>query len=113
MTNALSLSERNMQWYLDHWTAGPDEQEAPWFGWLSNRIPVYDDTLNLKTNVHVRGADLRPLIRVQRGAHQLARDVVHRPGAVDRGAVLGEARRVVRVTSLRDDDLAQLRDRGR
>jgi len=70
----VSLSEQNMQWYLDNWTAEPDEQEKPWFGWLSNRIPVYEDTLNLKTNVYVRGSNQRPLIDVEPGSHQLARD---------------------------------------
>ncbi len=69
-----SLSKTNMEWYLANWEAAPSEQEASWFGWLSNRIPVYEDTLNLKVDVHVRGENLRPLIEVQRDAHQLARD---------------------------------------
>lgn len=70
----VSLSASNMEWYLANWTAGPDDQEAPWFGWLSNRIPVYEETLNLKTNVHLRGNELRPAIEIQRGVHQLGRD---------------------------------------
>lgn len=69
-----SLSETNFGWLVDHWTAGPDEQGEPWFGWLSNRIPVYEDTLNLKTDVHLRGEGLRPLIEVQPSDHPLARD---------------------------------------
>src|SRR5579863_8974833 len=32
-----------------------DNQEAgPFFGWVSNRLALYPDTLKLKTNVHVR-----------------------------------------------------------
>ena len=72
-----SLSETNFEWLLDHWTAGSDEQGEPWFGWLSNRIPVYEETLNLKTNVHLRGEDLRPLIEVQPSDHSLSRDQHH------------------------------------
>jgi hypothetical protein len=70
----VSLSETNFEWLTDHWTAGPEDQEGPWFGWLSNRIPVYDDTLNLKTNVRLRGDALRPLIEVLPSDHPLARD---------------------------------------
>jgi len=69
-----SLSETNFAWLLDHWTAGAAAQGTPWFGWLSSQIPVYPDTLNLKTSVHLRGRELRPLIEVQSGHHPLARD---------------------------------------
>jgi hypothetical protein len=69
-----SLSETNFRWLLDHWTAGAAEQGTPWFGWLSSHIPAYTDTLSLKTNVHLRGGELRPLIEVQRTDHPLARD---------------------------------------
>lgn len=70
----VSLSETNFNWLLEHWTAGPEEQGEPWFGWLSNRIPVYDDTLNLKTNVRLRGDGLRPLVEVEPSDHPLSRD---------------------------------------
>ena len=33
-----SLSEPNFQWYVDHPDADADDQDAPWFGWLSNSI---------------------------------------------------------------------------
>jgi hypothetical protein len=70
----VSLSESNFNWYVDHPEADEEEQGEPWFGWLSNRIPVYRDTLNLKTNVCLGGDRWRPSIRVQPTDHPLARD---------------------------------------
>ena len=86
----VSLSETNFDRYAQDPSAGPDEQGGePWFGWLSNRIPVYDDTLNLKTNVYLRGRALRPLIEVQRSDHQLSRDL-HDGITLERAHALGE-----------------------
>jgi hypothetical protein len=48
--------------------------QGPWFGWLSNRLPVYPDTLGLPADVTPREPDLRPLIRLQAGDHPLVRD---------------------------------------
>jgi hypothetical protein len=70
----VSLSEANFDFYRDLPDAGADDQSEPWFGWLSNRIPPYDDTLNLKTRVHLRGEGLRPCIEVQPSDHALSRD---------------------------------------
>ena len=84
-----SLSETNFRWLLDHWTAGAAEQGAAWFGWLSSQIPVYPDTLTLKTNVHLRGRELRPLIELQRTDHPLARDQ-HEGITLARARELGE-----------------------
>lgn len=85
-----SLSETNFDWLVEHWTAGPEEQGEPWFGWLSNRIPVYDETLNLKTSVHLRGESLRPTIHVQPSQHPLSRDL-HEGITLRRARELGEA----------------------
>ena len=85
----VSLSEVNFNRYLEDPSAGREQQDEPWFGWLSNRIPVYDDTLNLKTNVHLRGETLRPLIEVQRCDHPLSRDL-HDGITLSRAHELGE-----------------------
>jgi len=69
-----SLSASNFNWLVEHWDAGPDEQGKSWFGWLSSVIPIYPDTLNLKTNVILRGESLRPRIEVQPSDHPLAQD---------------------------------------
>src|SRR5262249_4246584 len=50
------------------------EDEAPYFGWFSNRIPGYADTLNLKTNVHLRPYPTRPRIELEPADHQLSID---------------------------------------
>jgi hypothetical protein len=70
----VSLSERNFTWYTEHPEAGTAEQGDPWFGWLSNSIPVYPETLSLKTAVDLRGGVLRPRIRVEPTDHPLSLD---------------------------------------
>lgn len=47
-------------------------QEPPYFGWFSNRIWQYPDTLNLKCNVISREPGLRPCIELQPTDHPLA-----------------------------------------
>ena len=69
-----SLSERNFDWLLEHWDADAAAQGEPWFGWLSNNVPVYPDTLNLKTNVVLQGPQLRPSSTLQATDHPLAVD---------------------------------------
>jgi hypothetical protein len=36
---------------------------GPWFGWLSNRLPGYPDTLNLRTHLHLRASGWRSFSR--------------------------------------------------
>jgi hypothetical protein len=48
--------------------------EDEWFGWLSNEIPVYGNTLGLPTTVRLREPDLRPIVEIEPGDHPLARD---------------------------------------
>ena len=69
-----SLSERNFHWYVENFEADAEAQGGPWFGWLSNKAPVYPETLNLKTSVHLRGEELRPAVVVQPVDHPLAAD---------------------------------------
>ncbi len=45
---------------------------GPFFGWLNTQLPFYDDTLNLKTMVHLRDDGLRPLIELEPTQHPLA-----------------------------------------
>ena len=44
---------------------------GPFFGWLSNRFPHYPETLNLKTNVHVRQR-MRTAVELEPTDHPLA-----------------------------------------
>ena len=68
-----SLSEASFDEVVEIQKHDDNGEAGPWFGWLSNRIPVYPDTLNLKTRVHHRPG-LRPLIEVEPGEHPLSRD---------------------------------------
>ena len=70
-----SLSEASFAELMEVQERDDGREAGPWFGWLSNRIPVYPDTLNLETAVHYRPG-LRPVIEVKPGEHPLARDVV-------------------------------------
>jgi hypothetical protein len=70
----VSLSERNFKWYVENFEADAEAQKEPWFGWLSNKVPVYPETLSLMTDVHLRGEGLRPSIVVQPTDHPLAVD---------------------------------------
>jgi len=69
-----SLSELSFDEVVEVQERDDANKAGPWFGWLSNRIPVYPDTLNLATQVQYRPG-LRPIIEIQPGDHPLARDV--------------------------------------
>ena len=68
-----SLSEVSFEQVLEVQERDEGKEVGPWFGWLSNRIPVYPDTLNLETLVHYREG-LRPVIEIKPGDHPLTRD---------------------------------------
>ena len=53
--------------------------EGPYFGWLSNSVPGYPETLNLKTHVRFRENMLRPTIELEPTEHPLA---VHQRGGI-------------------------------
>lgn len=68
-----SLSEASFEEVLEIQERDDGSEAGPWFGWLSNRIPVYPDTLNMPTRVHYRPA-LRPIVEIKPGEHPLAQD---------------------------------------
>ncbi len=47
-------------------------EEPPYFGWFSSRVPVYPDTLLLKTRVHSREVGIAPYIELEPTQHPLA-----------------------------------------
>jgi hypothetical protein len=69
-----SLSQQNYQRYVALWDAPIPEGEGPYFGWLSNRIPFYPDTLNLKVAVHLHDSGERPHLELEPTDHPLAID---------------------------------------
>jgi len=69
----VSLSETNFQRYRET-LRRPADASGPYFGWFCNRLPGYPDTLGLKSHVHFRPANLRPLIELEQTEHPLAID---------------------------------------
>src|SRR4051812_47603146 len=68
----VSLSEENFVRALDLWHEPARAQEPPYFGWLSTRLPVYPETLELKTHVHTREVGKRPRIELEPTDHPLS-----------------------------------------
>jgi len=66
----VSLSEKSFARYLDTWD-DPDESDS-YFGWFCNRLPYYEDTINLKTQVRPRRGGIRPFLELERSGHLLA-----------------------------------------
>jgi hypothetical protein len=68
----VSLSEVNFRRYMEMYRLDPPESEGPYFGWLSNRLPGYPETLSLKTHVHLQKSGRRPRIELEPTDHLLA-----------------------------------------
>lgn len=74
----VSLSPANFERYRAGFETDPPEGEGPYFGWFSNRIEPYPETLNLKTKVHLQRGGARPVLELEPTDHPLA--VHHREG---------------------------------
>jgi len=68
----VSLSPANFECAVAHWDDPARAGEKPYFGWLSNNIPGYPDTLQLKTRVHTRDPGKRPFVELEPTDHPLA-----------------------------------------
>jgi hypothetical protein len=68
----VSVSKESFARIVELWDAPVIENESPKFGWFCNNLPLYPTTLNLKTNLHLRGGGSRPLIELQPTDHPLA-----------------------------------------
>jgi hypothetical protein len=69
----VSLSKASFDRYVATYN-DPDESDT-YFGWFSNRLPFYPDTIGLKTQVHPRKGGLRPFLEIERAGHPLAEDL--------------------------------------
>ena len=67
-----TLSQKNFDLYVESFDSGVQEHLGPWFGWFSNRLFDYPDTLNLKCQVHLRDGRIRPWIELEPTEHPLA-----------------------------------------
>lgn len=68
----VSLSRKSFERYTETYEE-PDTGDR-YFGWLCNRLPYYESTYALKTQVHPRSAKTRPWIELEDSAHALCRD---------------------------------------
>lgn len=73
----VSLSEANFFLWQDHYEVPLRSHIGPFFGWLSTSLPLYPDTLNLKTMVHLRDHGLRPRIVLEPTEHPLSTEQHH------------------------------------
>jgi hypothetical protein len=70
----VSLSRSNFERARQVWDNPNRVEEPRYFGWLSTRIPIYPETLNLKANIHTRAVGIRPYIEIQPTDHPLAKE---------------------------------------
>jgi len=68
----VSLSPANFERAVTRWQDPNRTEEPPYFGWLSNRLPGYPDTAQVKTLVRTRAVGLRPLVELEPTDHPLA-----------------------------------------
>jgi hypothetical protein len=67
-----TLSKTNFALYYENFDSGQRGTLGPWFGWFSNRLRGYPDTLNLKCRMHPQAARQRPYIELEPTDHPLA-----------------------------------------
>ena len=67
-----TLSPKNFEMYRDTFDTGDQGNLGPWFGWFSNRLKGYPETLNLKCHVRPRSGRQRPLIDLEPTDHPLS-----------------------------------------
>jgi hypothetical protein len=70
-----SLSRPNFEKYIEKFDTGFDVDQGPWFGWLSNRLKNYPDTLALPCDVYPQPKRKRPHLVVTDYEHPLALDI--------------------------------------
>src|SRR5262245_8255272 len=69
-----TLSAANFERSADLWHTAGRESEPPYFGWLSNQIPGYQASVNIKAMVHTEPVGIRPRLRVIEEDHPLTVD---------------------------------------
>src|SRR5262245_40550236 len=72
-----SLSKANFDLYVDTFKSHKRDHLGPWYGWFSNRLSAYPDTLNLKCRVSPQDSGQRPLIELEPTEHPLAIEQRH------------------------------------
>jgi hypothetical protein len=68
----VSLSEASYAVWKENFTKSDRSHIGPFFGWLDAWLKPYQDTMNLKTRVHLRDNGIRPFIELEPTDHPLA-----------------------------------------
>ena len=69
----VSLSKDNFEEYIQYFGVEKRSHLGPYFGWLAAEIWIYPGSmLNLKTKVHIRDSNTRPLVELEPTEHLLA-----------------------------------------
>jgi len=66
----VSLSQPSFDRYKSTW--GNHDETDRYFGWLSNRLPFYPDTINLKTHARPKNGGERPILAIEPTDHLLS-----------------------------------------
>ena len=67
-----TLSRETFNRYIETFDSSEQDWIGPWFGWFSNRLKGYPDTLNLKCRVHPVSGRQRPRVELEATPHPLA-----------------------------------------
>ena len=67
-----SLSRENFDLYYETYDDEKQDHLGPWFGWFSNRLKGYPDTLSMKCQVYPQNNGQRPSIELEPSDHPLA-----------------------------------------
>jgi hypothetical protein len=68
----VTLSKPHFDRMVEVWNSPEIIDEPRHFGWLSNNIPIYPNTLNLKTDIYSKDVKHRPFIELEPTDHPLA-----------------------------------------
>ncbi|HEX6732107.1 MAG TPA: DUF2199 domain-containing protein, partial [Pyrinomonadaceae bacterium] len=72
-----SLSKENFEKLVSQLDDSNPMELAPMFSWLSNKIPEYPDTLNLKMYAHIQEPSDRPIFELEPTEHPLSQEYHH------------------------------------
>jgi hypothetical protein len=67
-----TLSKENFGRFVELGGKLGPKPSGPFFGWFSTRLQGYPDTVNLKAQVHLQEAPLRPLVELEPTNHPLS-----------------------------------------
>ncbi len=68
----VSLSKESFEKWLGCFEENKRSHVGPFFGWLNAWLKPYPDTINIKTQVHLRNDGIRPYIELEPTEHPLA-----------------------------------------